>query len=374
MHEDLVNSHLHPAQVEALSHVREAADEKSQEARDRIDTVLETAGVDVDSADIVAAIRSSGEITLNFHPDRLLADRRAVVQALLDEGIYRNQFESRISNGGLTAFPGGDRDNWEHRLFGGAYHGRAVDDAHRPRYGGLNLMKHLDGACPRFGSCHFRLKPYALDWATFSFGDSATHPEDVGVINSFAAVLAAVLEDAQDNGRTLGGGGMNVNQLVSYILSGQKTSPRLRGRSLDHYIEAQVHATIRLRSDIAELVADPSFRGTEVGEKLVTLARQHDFVIKWHDGFKLLAVDIPPEFRGPDVPVFADRVTREFSDSRHLDAASIGRAAASVAENPDRWDDWASPEETLQHIKYIWHSLVQLGQPFVTHDQACGNA
>jgi hypothetical protein len=45
-------------------------------------------------------------VTVNFHPDRLLADGRTVAEHLAAEGVYRSQFETGISNGGLTAYPG----------------------------------------------------------------------------------------------------------------------------------------------------------------------------------------------------------------------------------------------------------------------------
>src|SRR3712207_1114393 len=87
--------------------------------------------------------RSSGvplpddlRVTLNFHPDRLV-DGVIVVAALARDGVYRSQFETGVSNGGLTAYPGGDRWRWESRIFGGAY-----DDAPaalRPKYGALNV-------------------------------------------------------------------------------------------------------------------------------------------------------------------------------------------------------------------------------------------
>lgn len=63
--------------------------------------------------------------------------------------MYRSQFETRISNGGLTACAGGDRDAWEQSLFGGAYQAPGVLPTERPKYGGLNLLNHLNGACPR---------------------------------------------------------------------------------------------------------------------------------------------------------------------------------------------------------------------------------
>ncbi|GIG56598.1 hypothetical protein Lfu02_09700 [Longispora fulva] len=90
-----------------------------------------------DSAALLAAVAAHGRITLNFHPDRLLADGRTVAEGLAADGRYRSQFETGVSNGGLTAYPGGERDGWEKRLFGGAYQAPGVLAAERPTYGVL---------------------------------------------------------------------------------------------------------------------------------------------------------------------------------------------------------------------------------------------
>ena len=60
------------------------------------------------------------QITVNFHPDRVVAGK-SVIEWLAADGVYRSQFETGISNGGLTAHPGGDRRNWERCLFAGVY-------------------------------------------------------------------------------------------------------------------------------------------------------------------------------------------------------------------------------------------------------------
>ena len=83
------------------------------------------------------AARSSGgpladglRVTLNFHPDRLV-DGLLVLAALARDGVYRSQFETGTSNGGLTAYTGGDRWRWESRIFGGAYDEAPADQ--RPK-------------------------------------------------------------------------------------------------------------------------------------------------------------------------------------------------------------------------------------------------
>jgi len=46
-----------------------------------------------------------------------------------------------------------------------------------------------------------------------------------------------------------------------------------------------------------------------------------------------------------------------------LDAAVIGRAAASLQQQAEAWRDWGSREAALQHLKQLWHVLVHYGSP-----------
>jgi Protein of unknown function (DUF3626) len=78
-------------------------------------------------------------VTLNFHPDRL-ASGVPILEALGRDGVYRSQFETGTSNGGLTAYEGGDRWSWESRMFGTTYDKAAP--AERPKYGSLNFRRH----------------------------------------------------------------------------------------------------------------------------------------------------------------------------------------------------------------------------------------
>jgi hypothetical protein len=86
-------------------------------------------------------------ITLQFHPDWPHRGRK-VIESMAADGFYRSQFATGISNGGLTAFPGGDRWRWESRLFSGEY-----DDGPgpaRPVYGAWN--RRADPSAEPFGS------------------------------------------------------------------------------------------------------------------------------------------------------------------------------------------------------------------------------
>ncbi|GAA2218868.1 hypothetical protein GCM10010429_51420 [Micromonospora olivasterospora] len=110
-----------PAQAAALAHVGRTALRDRPSALAVIARHLAGSGTTYQPEQLVAAVAVHGRLTLNFHPDRLLADGRTVAAALAGDGVYRSQFETGISNGGLSAYPGGDRDRWEEALFGGAY-------------------------------------------------------------------------------------------------------------------------------------------------------------------------------------------------------------------------------------------------------------
>ncbi|GIJ20934.1 DUF3626 domain-containing protein [Micromonospora lutea] len=356
------------AQQAALRHVRTVAMRARPAALATIGRALAGTGVRLEPERLVAALGRQGRITLNFHPDRLRADGRTVAEALATEGIYRSQFETRISNGGLTAYPGGDRDRWEQRLFGGAYQRPGVGPGERPKYGGLNLLDHPDGACPRFGSCHLRLRPEVLTRTTFCFGDSHLGPRDVGTVDVVEPVLAALLTATADTGVCLGRPGVDLATLTGELLRCQETlvaSPRAAGRALDDYIEAQVHGEIRLSRDVLELVVDPSFRGTGTAASLSAAADRFGFPIRWHAGFALPVDRVDAEFRGPAIPTLAARVHTEFARAGEpVHAALIGRAAASVVTEPGRWTDRGPSTDTLQHLKQLWHVLVRFGLPY----------
>ncbi|MFF5077746.1 DUF3626 domain-containing protein [Actinoplanes sp. NPDC000266] len=286
----------------------------------------------------------SAPITVNFHPDRLVAGGATVAERLAAEGVYRSQFETGISNGGLTAYPGGDRDRWEHRMFGGAYAGAAG----RPVYGGLNLAGHPDGASPRFGSCHLVLAPAVSSRATFSHGDSVTEPVVVGTATTFRAVWESLLSEVARTGRALNLPAAGPAEWVRAL-----GVPRVAaGRAMDDYVEAQIHGGLTLAGDVTAVVVDPSFRGTPVEAHLRATGRR----VRWAPGFRLAVAEVPADLRGPEVPALAAAVAAHFGRDV-LDAELVGRAA----REPSTWSRFGGRAEVLQLLKYVWHILVLRG-------------
>ncbi|EGL17995.1 MULTISPECIES: DUF3626 domain-containing protein [unclassified Paenibacillus] len=367
---------LKRCQERALEAIEAKAAAAEPHAREKAAEILREADFGALSAEeLCAAVVARSRVTLNFHPDRLIAGGLTVAEGLLQDGEYRSQFETRISSGGLSAYPGGDRDRWERSLFAGAYQAESVQPCDRPKYGALNVMRYADGASPRFGSCHFRLKAGVLDRCTFTCGDSHAQPEHAGTRKVFMPVLAALLEEVRTTGSALASDVPGAGAFAARCLSAAEPASKDGlpgpgaiggiGRALDAYIEAQIHGAIRLESDVDALVADPSFQGTATGAQLGALCEAYGIPLYWHPGFRLAAGSVPEDFRGPVMPPLARRVAASFGAGAAspdvFDAAAIGRAAASLHRQPEAWADFGTPAEVLQYLKQLWHVLVRYG-------------
>ena len=259
-------------------------------------------------------------VTLNFHPDRL-TQGATVLELLRRDGVYQSQFVTKTSNGGLTAYPGGDRWRWEERIFGQVY-----DDAppgERPKYGALNHRRRRIGAAPRFGSAHLRLTEDVLDRCTFCFPDSVFDPADMATADRFDLFRLTADFDARE--------------LTDELEATE-------GGLLDDYIEAHVHGAVELASDVEALVLDPCFRGTAVADQAVALG----VPVEWHEGRRLSVAGLEqrPAFRGPETVA----VGRRIAEDGHLDAAVIGRAVAAGVQDP-------------QDLKRVWHCVARFGSP-----------
>ncbi|MGN6413096.1 DUF3626 domain-containing protein [Flexivirga sp.] len=258
-----------------------------------------------DGPPLNAALR----VTCSFHPDRWASPGSSdlVIERLAREGIYTSQFVTGTSNGGLTAFRGGDRFRWEQRMFGGVYDG--ADPELRPKYGALNHRLRSTGGSPRFGSAYIRLAAHTLERTTFCYPDSFDSPANFGV-----AASCSLTELADADGRDL----------------------------LDDYVEAHVHGHIELATDVEAMVLDPSFRGTTVE----TASRQLPCPVEWHQGFVANMADIVahPAFRGPEIVALAT----EYALGGELTPRRVGDVARTGKHHP-------------QAVKQLWHYVARFG-------------
>jgi hypothetical protein len=298
---------------------------------------------------------------LNFQPDRVTASNSTVSAGLLEDGRYRSQWVTGISNGSRSAVAGGDRHGFERALFDGAYD--AVDPAtyEFPVYGALDLLQDPHGGSPRFGSSYVVLASHVRRRTTLCVGDSHLGPRDVGTFDAPWSLLAGLAEQAA--ARSLLDRALGLDDFFR-VLDGRIPS-LTPSRCLDGYVEAQVHGGIDLARDVEAIVLDPSFAGTDTDRDITTAARRYGFAIGWHGGSALAVGDVPSDFRGPSMPGLARRVA---GPDGVVDALSIGRAARRVPlDGPLPGGD--PRESDLQQLKYLWHTLLAHGQDAVRERQ-----
>jgi len=307
-------------------------------------------------------ISQHARVGLQFHPDRISKTGKPVAESLLEDGLYKNQFETHLSNGKLDPAADGVRAGWEDSVFGGAFGAQSSDLSERPKYGALNLMLHPDGPCPRFGSCYLLLKPAVSHRSTFTYMDSHRDPLEKGTMKVFEPVFSALLTECFERRFALGRHSISTSELMEHLLV-QLRMPfedivgLPQGRNLNHYIEAQVQGEISLIRDADVLVADPSFKGSSIEGVFQRLCEKFEIELFWHGGFKMEPDKVPGDFRGPTMRSLAQRI----SGGGFVDAHLIGEAAADLENNPSSWADRGPYEVVLQELKCLWHVLVQFG-------------
>lgn len=349
----------------AQDHITNYARSRKNEVEQTIREILRMSNIEPKTfEEAITKLKSHANVALHFHPDRLDPTMKSVAEALLEQGIYKSQFETFLSNGSVSAFSGGERDVWEKKMFGGAYQINGSTNSERPKYGALNVMLHPDGPAPRFGSCYFLLSTEVSHRCTYTYMDSHQDPTEKGTYEEFDLILAALMRDAFYSDFAIGEKNLTVQKLIDHMLVNlekpfQNPSNKEPNRNLNHYIEAQVHGDIFLKEDVKMLVADPSFKGTHIGRILEQICLKYSIDLYWHMGFTLLVDEVPMNFRGPSMPSLAKRIAQ----SHFIDANMIGSAAMDLKRNPSNWSDRGTYNEVLQQLKLLWHVLVRYGKP-----------
>jgi len=356
---------LTASQAAALRYIKAYAREVRTVGQEELANVLAMSNIaEATFEEVVRQIKKHARVGLQFHPDRISKSGRSVAQALFEDGIYKNQFETHVSSGGLDPTAEGIRARWEDNVFGGAFSTHNADLSERPKYGALHLMLYPDGPCPRFGSCYLVLKPLVSHRCTFTYMDSHRNPTEKGTLEVFEPIIAALMTECFERRFALGKQNISPPELIDHLLTRLKLpfedpSGRPPGRNLNHYIEAQVQGNVSLLSDAEILVADPSFKGSSVKEDFEQLCEKYEIELLWHSGFRLAVKEVPDDFRGPTMPSLAERI----STGDYVDAFMIGKAAADLKDNPSKWSDRGTYKDVLQELKCLWHVLVQFGEP-----------
>lgn len=248
-------------------------------------------------------------ILLHFHPDWPYRGT-TVIEAMASSGRYFSQFHTGSSNGGLTSHRGGDRWNWESRLFDRRYDFAATDT--RPVYGAVDLGDAY-GSAPRFGSIFLRLRRETSGRATYCYPDSVFEPEKVVQLDEVPILIENMLSAEQD--------------------------------PLDRYVEAHVHGGLSFADDVEAIVLDPCYRNTFVHAAASLLSE-----VEFHPGFTVDTGVLDPAYRGAEFVQLAESLARTLTPDVLGSAARCGR-----------YDP--------QSLKRVWHLLARYGrQPTPPND------
>jgi hypothetical protein len=345
-------------QAIALSRVREYAQTKNVENKALTDDFCIPSEVDV-SALIDRVLLNP--VTINFHPDRFSNNGKTVIENLIEQGQYHGQFRTGTTNGGRSAYLGGDRFLWEQRIFFDAY---PQDAADRPKYGALNLFKYVDGASVRFGSCFFVLKHDITKRCTFAYGDSSTNPTTLCTSDTFTGILAGIFNEFISKGKVLDHvldqSTTSKGELLALLLNPYNELRDL-GRNLDYCIETHIHGDILLEQDIDSFFVDGSYRNTIIGEQAETLCMKYGFDIHWIPKRQIDIESIGNLFRGPKIPVLAEKIDSLFGKRGVINADLIGNASRDSVLHPDVWRDVGDEPWLFQYIKQLWHTVGYFG-------------
>ncbi len=306
------------------------------------------------------------KVCLHFHPERLCNKGFSVAEGLLADGIYKNQFETGISSGSPTAFPGGARDQWEKEIFDGAYHMKGSNFANRPKYGALRLMHYPDGPSPRFGSSYFILNSKVSHRSSYTFGGSQEKEkmERSGTLKHWEPVMAALLLELKKSGNILGiKPPIQASELIKLLTNRLNNSTvdfleSPLGGTLDSFVEAQIHGSISLKEDVEQLIIDPSLKSTLTESVLKSLCTKYDIQMAYHPGFVLPVNKVPKEFRGYAIKPLAEYIAK----NGIITAAIIGEASNEFYLEPELWTRFGSYKEVLTSFRRIWHVLVENGK------------
>jgi hypothetical protein len=339
----------------AIDKVRDNARYKTEECNIYLEQICKQFGVDIEK--LLDRILQN-PVTLNFHPDRFSNNGKTVIENLLEQGQYHGQFRTGTTNGGKTAFTGGNRFLWEQRIFYNAYPDNSLD---RPKYGALNIFKYIDGASVRFGSCYLTLKKERIDRCTFAYGDSSTDPTTLCTNDTFICVLADLLKDVQNNGKLL-------NQIVSSeqealaILSSKSNKVKVTGRNLDYCIETHIHGDVWLKDDVDSFYVDESFQETEFAKIADELCHKYGIKLEWIPKRQIEIEEIGVLFRGPMILLLAKKIDTLLGHNQGImNAALLGKASRESELNPGKWNDIGNKMEVFQYIKQLWHTIGYFG-------------
>ncbi len=346
----------------ALHFLMEKGKRNAAASRHALQHLLEESGLSwLDYQEVLERIRSNTQIAIHFHPERLTKAGHSVAEGLVRMGRFCTQYETGISSGSPTAFPGGARDEWEKIFFGGQYHQETNKLLERPKYGALMLGGHLDGPAPRFGSCYLVLDQKVNTRSSYTYGGNQGDlmHEKTGTWENLDRVILALLV-AREQDHILGLKEKSLGELLHRIgvKEEYQRENRSLGNALDSFVEAQIHGPVDLEKDAVKLVADSSFRETEIHTAFKELSNRFKLEIDWYPGYALPIAEVPSHFRGYEIGPLVKRIATDGI----LTTAKIGEAANAFQRGPESWPYLGEGQEPLTYFRRVWHALLYHGR------------
>jgi hypothetical protein len=223
---------------------------------DKLLALMDKFEADINSGDLKLQINRSFGYKECY---REANEESASYTGILEDGVMRNQFETRTSGGWIEPIKGGMRDKWESNIFGKVYQENEDyknlrnDDyfpsdvaSERPLYGYINTMANPD-IDKRYGEVTFVMKPEVSDRVTFGLGDSdsisAGRAEDGAVFTKEHPVKLIDRIIATSRNRP------DLKEYVDDLLAG-KSFDDLRTHP---YVEVQFHGGIDIARDVEKI-------------------------------------------------------------------------------------------------------------------------
>lgn len=344
-------------QTEAVKRVKDYALTKITEYQSLAEDFCKPSAVDIST--LINQVLSN-HVTINFHPDRFSNNGKTIIENLIEQGQYHGQFRTGTTNGGRTAYVGGDRYLWEQRIFFDAYPQDVID---RPKYGALNIFRYLDGASVRFGSCFFELKQDIVKRCTFAYGDSSTNPTTLCTSDTFISIIAGMFDEFLSKGKVLDQvfdqAATSHGEIIAVLQTPRNTKDL--GRNLDYCIETHIHGDILLDKDIECFYVDGSFQDTFIGAQAEMLCSKYGITLCWIPKRQIDIGAIGNLFRGPKIPVLATKIDSLFGKQGFINAELIGQASRDSYLHPEDWEDMGSEPHLFQFLKQLWHTVGYFG-------------
>ena len=344
-------------QREAIKRVREYAEPKYAAHQAFVEEFCKP--YDVDIFALMNQIMRK-PITMNFEPDRFSNNGKTVIENLIEQGQYHGQFRTGTTNGGRTAYVGGDRFLWEQRIFFDAYPHDVLD---RPKYGALNLFRYIDGASITFGSCFFVLKHDIKTRCTFAYGDSSKNPTTICTSDTFIGIVSEIIREYLDKGKVLNKVLLSYKEAMLATLLNPCNELKDLGRNIEHCIETHIHGDIMLENDVESFYVDSSFKNTHIEEQVEILCKKYDITLYWipERQIDIEIAEIGSLLYGSKILLLVKKIDSIFGSHGFINAELIGRASRDSMMRPDVWSDIGSEPELFQYIKQLWRTVGYLG-------------